>query len=58
MTMMNNILYPEDDSLYLFIVRYYDEKDGDFLQYFECWAENIDHAKEQCLNAYPECKIL
>jgi len=56
--MMNNILYPEDDSLYLFIVRYYDEKDGDFLQYFECWAENIDHAKEQCLNAYPECKIL
>ena len=25
---------------------------------FVCQAENKDHAKEQCLNAYPDCKVL
>lgn len=25
---------------------------------FNCLAENIDHAKEQCMDAYPKCSIL
>ena len=25
---------------------------------FQCWADDTDHAEEQCMNAYPDCKIL
>ncbi len=25
---------------------------------FNCLAEDIDHAKEQCMDAYPKCSIL
>jgi hypothetical protein len=25
---------------------------------FECWAEDKDHAEEQCLNAYPSSTII
>lgn len=25
---------------------------------FHCWAENGDHAEEQCLNAYPDCDVV
>ncbi len=25
---------------------------------FQCWAENTDHAEEQCENAYPDCGIV
>jgi hypothetical protein len=25
---------------------------------FQCWAEDTDHAEEQCLNAYPDCDIV
>lgn len=25
---------------------------------FQCYAENLDHAQEQCLNAYPDCEIV
>lgn len=25
---------------------------------FVCYAEDMNHADEQCLNAYPECEIL
>ena len=25
---------------------------------FECWAEDKDHAEEQCLNAYPLAVII
>ena len=25
---------------------------------FQCWAEDSDHAEEQCCNAYPECDVL
>jgi len=24
---------------------------------FDCWAENLDHAKEQAQNAYPGCRV-
>lgn len=26
--------------------------------FFECWAEDKDHAEEQCLNAYPSSTII
>lgn len=25
---------------------------------FQCWADDVDHAEEQCLNAYPEADIV
>ena len=25
---------------------------------FKCWADDTEHAEEQCVNAYPECEIL
>ena len=25
---------------------------------FGCWAEDMDHAEEQCLDAYPDCDIV
>lgn len=25
--------------------------------YYACWAEDVDHAKEQCENAYPYCRV-
>lgn len=25
---------------------------------FQCWAENGDHAEEQCINAYPDCDVV
>lgn len=39
-------------------VTYVNAKDGDFHQYFFCHAVNEQHAKEQCLNAYPDCQII
>lgn len=25
---------------------------------FPCYAEDTDHAEEQCLNAYPDCDVI
>lgn len=25
---------------------------------FLCWADDTEHAEEQCLNAYPECDVV
>jgi len=25
---------------------------------FECFADNSDHAEEQCINAYPDCEVV
>ena len=25
---------------------------------FQCWADDTDHAEEQCLNAYPDCSVV
>ena len=27
-------------------------------QYFVCHADDVEHAEEQCFNAYPKCEIL
>lgn len=41
-----NVLYRESD---------YSPLDFDV---FECYADDMDHADEQCLDAYPDCEIL
>lgn len=35
-----------------------DEGDTDFITCFDCCAEDIDHAEEQALNAYPYAEVL
>jgi hypothetical protein len=44
-----------------YVVLYRDEKvmspmDAPFG--FQCYAEDTDHAEEQCANAYPDCDIV
>ena len=44
-----------------YVVLYRDEKvmaPADPPFGFQCWAEDTDHAEEQCLNAYPEVDIV
>ncbi len=44
-----------NDGQTYFIVAY--RLDGDIEpQFFACWAENAEHAREQCINAEPEAK--
>ena len=52
---------PTVDDMQNYVVLYRDEKimcptDAPFG--FQCWAENTDHAEEQCENAYPGCDIV
>ena len=47
-----------ETGLDLFLVHYVERIDGDFVQYFECMAEDADHAREQCANAYPTAIIV
>ena len=35
---------------------HYENTYGKFL--FRCWAEDEEHAKEQCLNAEPGCTVV
>jgi hypothetical protein len=35
----------------------YRNKEGDEFK-FQCWAENPEHAEEQCRNANPEVEIV
>lgn len=44
-----------------YIVLYRDEKimcDGDDPFGFQCYADDADHAEEQCLNAYPGVDVV
>lgn len=36
----------------------YTEPGGISWQWFNCMAEDGDHAEEQCLDAYPNCSIV
>ena len=36
----------------------YESELRSYTEYFECSADDPEHAKEQCLNAYPNCCIL
>lgn len=40
------------------LVIYIEPSEGRFQQYFNCHADNEDHAIEQCVNAYPNCEIV
>jgi hypothetical protein len=35
-----------------------EDKGDKFILYFECWAEDEEHAEEQALNAYPNGEII
>jgi len=42
-----------------FVVLYHDTHNGATPpQGFQCWAEDGEHAEEQCVNAYPECDVV
>jgi len=36
-----------------YIVSLHEDKGDKFQIFFQCWAEDEDHAEEQALNAYP-----
>ena len=36
----------------------YTEPEDPTWQWFNCMAEDVDHAEEQCLDAYPNCGIV
>ena len=39
-------------------VTLHEDKGDKFTIVFDCWADDIDHADEQALNAYPNGEIL
>jgi hypothetical protein len=39
-------------------VSLHEDKGDKFTLFFECWAEDNDHAEEQALNAYPNGEII
>jgi hypothetical protein len=41
-----------------FLVTLHEDKGDKFTLFFECWAEDEDHAEEQALNAYPNGEII
>lgn len=41
-----------------YTVIYVIEDEGINWQFFNTTADSPDHAEEQCLNAYPSCKVL
>lgn len=41
-----------------YTVFYIVDGEGILWQFFNCYADNPDHAEEQCMNAYPECAVL
>jgi len=45
-------------SLEPFFVSLHEDKGDKFTLFFECWAEDVDHAEEQALNAYPNGEII
>jgi hypothetical protein len=50
-----------ENQLHSFIVLYRDEPVMSLMDDpfgFQCWAEDVDHAEEQCINAYPDCTIV
>ena len=41
-----------------FTVIYVIDAEGFQWQFFNCSADDADHAEEQCVNAYPACTVL
>lgn len=48
---------PSHDLLRPYIVEYVEDDAGFGTEEFECWATDIAHAKEQCLDAYRDAEI-
>ena len=46
-----------DESLSPFTVIWVEENDS-LWGAFNCWAEDSDHAQEQCENTYPDAKVI
>lgn len=47
-----------DPPLTRFTVIYQIEDEGIQWQFFQAWAEDGDHAEEQCRDAYPTCNVI
>jgi len=41
-----------------YLVSLHEEEGDKFRIYFECQADDPDHAEEQAIDAYPNCKVL
>ena len=39
-------------------VSLHEDRGDKFILFFDCWAEDTDHAEEQALNAYPNGEII
>lgn len=48
---------PSCNLLCPYIVEYNDDDAGFGTEVFECWADDIAHAKEQCLDAYRDAEL-
>ncbi len=50
----------KDQNLFHFVVLYREQNQSpvEVPLGFTCWAEDADHAEEQCVNAYPDCDVL
>jgi hypothetical protein len=46
------------DDLTKYAVSLHEEKGDKFIIFFDCLAEDEDHADEQALNAYPDAEII
>ena len=53
---MPNTNYTEGMTEYR--VTLHEDKGDKFQIVFDCWADDIDHAHEQALNAYPNGEIV
>jgi len=46
------------ENLSPFTVIYVERSNGEGWGVFNCWAEDSDHAQEQCENAYPDVDVI
>jgi hypothetical protein len=46
------------DGLTEYRVSLHEDKGDKFTLFFDCWAEDNDHAEEQALDAYPNGEII
>ena len=47
-----------ENTLYLYIVILHEEPGNDSKLFFDCMAEDADHAADQAKDAYPGCEII
>lgn len=54
----NHSIHPPRHVLHSFRVPYRVAAEGPQVQVFQCAAEDVEHAQEQCRNAYPDAELL